>query len=148
MGAPEAPAAAAPRPVDPSTLTWPLRGPLLRKFGWTYSPTFADWRFHPGVDIGGAVGDAVRAALAGTVLAVKRSDWHATIVLLEHGPNLRTRYGHLGRVMVSPGDQVASGTIIAQLGQPGAGATGDGGARLFFKVYLDKAAVDPARLLR
>lgn len=145
---PESPAPAVPTPVDPSTLAWPLRGPRLRAFGWTYSPTFADWRFHPGVDIGGAVGEPVRAALAGTVLAVERSDWHGITVLMEHGSNLRTRYGHLGRVMVRPGDQVASGTVIAELGQPGAGAAADGGARLFFKVYLDGAAVDPARFLR
>ncbi|MEW6522487.1 MAG: M23 family metallopeptidase [Bacillota bacterium] len=146
--APEPEVEPAAGPVDPAGMVWPLLGTVVRGFGWTYSPTFADWRFHPGIDIGGSLGQPVRSALPGRVVAVERSDWHATVVVLEHGRNLRTVYGNLGGVGVSPGDVVDGGAVIAQLGQPGAGEVGDGGPRLHFEVYLDGEAADPLRFLK
>ncbi|MBC7105526.1 MAG: hypothetical protein H5T97_06290, partial [Firmicutes bacterium] len=48
-------------------LARPVAGPVLRGFGPYYSPVYGDYRWHGGLDLGAAPGDAVRAAAPGRV---------------------------------------------------------------------------------
>lgn len=85
------------------------------------------------IDFGGKCGDYIRAAAAGTVLKValttSTSRWafngagnHITIM---HPNGVVTMYGHISASLVSPGDSVSQGQIIALMGgQPGTPGAG------------------------
>ena len=76
---------------------------------------------HQGLDIGGPAGQPVIAAAPGTVLETDvGSCWGPTIVI-NHGPGPDGRpivaaYGHLGEMLVRPGQKVKRGQLIARLG--------------------------------
>lgn len=87
---------------------------------------------HEGADIGGASGEAILAAAAGTVVYTLTScpndnagrnrlcgnGWGKHVVV-RHAPNVYTRYAHLSAVPVKVGDQVTKGQRIGSLGISG-----------------------------
>lgn len=91
-------------------------------FGWPASGriTQAYFGFHPGLDVGGWVGAPVLAADSGHVVA---AGWDNTgygnTVVLDHGNGFQTLYAHLDSFLVQPGDNVAKGQHIAQMGNTG-----------------------------
>lgn len=82
-------------------------------------------RNHQGVDIGGKIGDPVRATADGWVDFVRNSDsgGYGKYIILNHGAGTTTLYAHLSEVLVSKGQEVTQGEIIGKVGQTGT-ATG------------------------
>ncbi len=75
-----------------------------------------------GVDFGGAVGTAVRAALGGEVIVSKSSGWnggYGQYVVIKHANGTQTLYAHLSSNAVGVGDVVAAGETIGGLGNTG-----------------------------
>ncbi len=83
---------------------------------------------HPGIDFGGARGDAVVAPMPGEVIDVSASpDSSGNCLVLAHARRARTLYTlycHLDRVTVARGQRVARGGKLGELGASGAGAGG------------------------
>lgn len=87
---------------------------------------------HEGADIGGATGDPILAAGAGTVVYTLTScpndnsgpnrvcgnGWGKHVVIRHEG-NVYTRYAHLSAIAVKAGDNVALGQRIGALGNSG-----------------------------
>ena len=120
---------------------WPLRGVLTSPFG-------ARWGgFHNGLDIANVMYSPIVAAAAGRVTTVGKpylaSGDTATVVIIAHGNNFSTLYGHLDdRVhppVVQPGQSVNAGTLIAYEGMTGWTT----GPHLHFMTILNGRAVDP-----
>jgi len=135
----------AETPIDMEglRLSWPLLGEVSRHFGWNYSQTFADWRYHNGIDIAGKIGQPVRAARDGVVLQAGDCAWFGRIILIQHEAGLQTLYGNLGDLLVEIGETVTSEAIIAHLGPLGAAELGDGGNWLHFELFVQGEPVDP-----
>lgn len=132
------------RPADPRRyLVRPLDGPVLSPFGWRVHPVLKREEMHEGVDIGAPLGTPVRAAAAGKVHTVSDSASLGKTVIIEHSSELSTVYGHLGDVLVSPGDFVSSGQVIARVGKTGITAT----AHLHFEVRDKGQPVNPLERL-
>ena len=94
---------------------------------------------HAGVDIPGPVGTPIYATADGIV---GRTGWvggYGNLVELEHGGNLETRYGHLSKVLVSQGQRVKRGDLIALMGSTGRST----GSHLHYEVRMDGRAVNP-----
>ena len=130
----------------------PVNGSIT--YGW-YDPSYPYREAtgeHAGVDIVVAQGTPVKAAAAGTVMAVvdNGSGDQASSLTIKHSETLTTRYVHLSRLDVKVGDQVKQGDIIGLSGGTpgtiGAGAYTNG-AHLHFEVLLNGAAVDPEKYL-
>ncbi len=135
--------------LDGLRLAWPLLGgDVITTFGWNYSQTFADWRYHSGTDIKGNPNQAVRAARDGTVLQSGECEWFGRMVLIQHEAGLMTFYGHLGDILVSPGQQVAGEEVIAQLGAVGPAEAAEDEDFLHFEVLVQGESVDPMMFLR
>jgi len=93
------------------------------------------------VDIANSCGAPVYAAAEGLVVPDEsfgsgKDGWnggYGKFVLIEHpfGDNVRTRYAHLGKVLVEIGDYIKSGTEIGTIGQSGDAS----GCHLHFEVY-------------
>ena len=124
---------------------WPLSGPITSGFG-------ARWGgFHNGIDIAAPMYTAIRAASSGQVVTVGKPYLAygdtATVVIIAHGNNFSTLYGHLDdRVhppIVSVGQRVNAGQVIAYEGLTGWTT----GPHLHFMTIVNGRAVDPAPYL-
>lgn len=98
---------------------------------------------HYGVDItgGGFYGTPIYAARAGTVIV---SDYMASgygyYVMIDHGDGYVSLYGHNSQLLVSVGETVSKGQLIAYAGSTGFSS----GAHLHFEIRYNGSAVDPA----
>lgn len=103
---------------------------------------------HTGIDIPAHLGTAVRAGAEGYVARAFDSGGPGySYVLILHGENLSTVYGHLSSIAVSDGDFVARGQVVGSSGGIGRGAGLSTGPHLHFEVRSDGLPVDPARYL-
>jgi murein DD-endopeptidase MepM/ murein hydrolase activator NlpD len=126
-----------PPAVSPITLGRPISAAGTDGFG----PRGA--RFHTGIDYPAAIGTPVVAAGDGSVVSAGPVAGYGNLVVLAHGSGVTSWYGHLSRILVTPGQRVARGAVVGLVG-----ATGDAtGPHLHFEVRVRDAAVDPATAL-
>ena len=115
-------------------------GTLTSRFGYRTHPVTGKADFHTGVDIAAPEGTPIAAVLPGTVSEVGVSDFYGNYVLVRHGSNLETLYGHCSAVLVEPGTVVRAYETIAKVGSTGM-STGNH-VHLEFRVQGQKG--DPA----
>ncbi|MEH2363108.1 M23 family metallopeptidase [Nostoc sp.] len=123
-------------PIPASNLIWPTQGFI--------SQGFRKYQ-HEGIDIAGAAGTPIVAAASGIVVKAGWDDWGlGNAITIKHLDGSLTVYGHNRRLLVSKGQQVIQGQIIAEMG-----STGNSTApHLHFEVHPNGLiAVDPLRLL-
>ena len=95
--------------------------------------------YHRGLDYEVAVGTAVRAPAAGTVLLARPLSLTGETVLLDHGQGVISALFHLSRVDVREGDWVDAGAAVALSGESGLAAE----PHLHWAVYVLGVAIDP-----
>ncbi len=119
--------------------TWvsPAAGPLTQPFG--PKPFDGHESFHPGIDIGAAFGAPIYAATAGTVLYAGPASGFGNEVVLQHTGGVQTVYGHMERILVTPGQGVQAGQAIALVGSLGEST----GPHLHFEVHVNDQLTDP-----
>ncbi|MBK1987812.1 M23 family metallopeptidase [Sphaerospermopsis aphanizomenoides BCCUSP55] len=123
-------------PLPSSNLIWPTHGIV--------SQGFRKYQ-HEGIDIAGAIGTPVVAAASGTIVKAGWDDWGlGNLIEIRHPDGSATVYGHNNRLLVSKGQEVTQGQIIAEMG-----STGNSTApHLHFEFYRDgRLAIDPIKLL-
>jgi murein DD-endopeptidase MepM/ murein hydrolase activator NlpD len=128
--------------------------PISSGFGWRSTPPGTidfygtGGYMHTGIDFGAACGTPVYAAAAGTVFSAGwADDGGGNNVKISHGVvqgnSLTTIYYHNTSVVVSTGQQVSQGQLIAYSGTTGNST----GCHSHFETWLNGEAVDPMRLL-
>lgn len=121
---------------------WPVYGTLSSYFGESKSAG----NFHTGIDISqeGKFGGPVVAAADGIVELVNHSGYGlGNSVVIRHGNNWQTVYGHLERIEVEKGQEVKESEVIGTIG-----ATGNAsGAHLHFEILFKDSYVDPMKFL-
>ena len=125
-------------------LQWPARGRLAVPFGNVRHPRFSTEVPHPGIDIAASPGQAVRAVFEGRVVF---SDWfkgYGQMVVIDHGDSYLSIYGHVDERLVSAGEDVSTGDLIARSGQSGSFEE----PALYFEIRHDGKPENPARWLR
>lgn len=119
-------------------LVMPLNGTISSGFGRR------NGRMHEGIDILAPGGTPVRAAGYGVVIyAGKKMRGYGKAIVLDHGDDVTTLYGHLRRIRVRSGDAVASGGVIGTVGETGNATT----THLHFELRAGGTAVDPEKYL-
>ena len=124
---------------------WPIERTQLTSidhFGWRHHPIYHRTIYHKGIDLGCAVGNVVFATGNATVEAVDngmRYRGYGRQILLDHGFGYKTRYAHLNRILVKPGDKVVRGQVIGETGRSG-GVTGP---HLHYEVLRAGQPVNP-----
>ncbi len=85
-----------------------------------YHPILHRFRAHKGVDYAAPIGTPVHAAGDGKVIFRGRKGGYGNVVILQHGGNITTLYGHLSRFgKYKLGSRVKQGDIIAYVGMTG-----------------------------
>ena len=111
-------------------------------FGMRTDPFDGTRRKHEGIDIPAAPGSPIRAARDGVVRFAGSSGGYGTLVVVDHGDGVETRYAHCAEARVMPGDVVAAGQAIATVGSSGRST----GPHLHFEVRRNGVAEDPEAL--
>ena len=89
-------------------------------FGSRYHPVLKRRRMHEGLDIPKPYGTPVYPARSGRVLDAGWNEGYGQLVIIKHNNGETTRYGHLSKIMVRPGDLVQRGkTMIGRVGSTG-----------------------------
>ena len=117
----------------------PVQGILTSGFGYRSDPLTHGRGDHQGVDIAAAAGQPVRASADGIVLRAGALGGLGNAVYLAHGFGLSTRYGHLARVDVRPGQRVQRGDVLGLVGSTGRST----GSHLHYEVRIDGGPVNP-----
>jgi len=118
-------------------------GRLTSTFGLRTDPIEGGTRIHAGIDIAGRLGTPVRASADGVVSFAGSAGGYGSLVRLDHGGGLQSRYGHLSRIFASAGESVRRGDVIGLMGSTGHST----GSHLHFEVRLHGRPLDPQRSL-
>ena len=122
---------------------WPAHGWLTDGFGNRSDPFNGSTEFHSGLDISTDKGQPVYATANGTVQSAGWANAYGNMVVLDHGFGLATRYAHMSRFNVRPGDAVKRGDVIGFVGATGR-ATGD---HVHYEVLANGDTINPLRFL-
>jgi murein DD-endopeptidase MepM/ murein hydrolase activator NlpD len=123
---------------------WPIEGPVTSTFGEREDPFNGEGAFHSGIDISAPYGSPVRATADGEVSAAAMGAGYGREVVLDHGHDVMTVYGHLSAVAVLPGQHVTQGQVIGFVGQTGRAT----GPHLHYEVRVHNVPVNPHKYLR
>jgi len=117
-------------------LFWPVGSKRLTQYFW--------WR-HPGIDIGTPAGTPIYAADDGIVEFTKLGrTGYGFQIMIDHGNGMRTRYAHNSKILVSAGDQIKKGDVIAYSGNTGRST----GPHLHFEIFIGSRRVNPLQYIR
>jgi murein DD-endopeptidase MepM/ murein hydrolase activator NlpD len=120
----------------------PVEGPVSSVYGVRTDPFGGPAKLPQGVDIAAPAGTPVRAAAAGRVVFSGRVAGYGNTVEVTHGDGLFTRYAHNSDNLVSVGQEIQAGQILALVGSSGRST----GPHLHFEVLRSGKPVDPAAL--
>ena len=128
-------------PYTGGAFRWPCPSStrVTSDYGTRVSPMSGASSNHKGIDIGASAGADIIAAADGTVTAASYSSAAGNYVMIDHGGGLYTVYMHASSLLVSPGQTVSAGDVIAKVGSTGIST----GSHLHFGVSLNGSYVSP-----
>jgi murein DD-endopeptidase MepM/ murein hydrolase activator NlpD len=107
-------------------------------------PNYSSGSYHGGIDFPVSTGSNVYAAASGTVILVKYLNYsYGYHVMIDHGDGLSTLYAHNSQILVSVGDTVSAGQVIALSGSTGNST----GPHCHFEVRVNGSQVNPLNYL-
>ncbi|MFB1480972.1 M23 family metallopeptidase [Corallococcus sp. RDP092CA] len=122
---------------------WPARGWVTSDFGQRLDPYTADRVTHAGLDIAAPHGKEVTAPSDGTVVFAGLEGGYGNVLVIDHGYGIKTRYGHLSKILVKAGDRVKRGSPIANVGNTGRST----GPHLHYEVRVNGVPQNPRKFI-
>lgn len=122
---------------------WPARGWVTSDFGQRLDPYTADRVMHGGMDIAAPHGKEVFAPSEGTVVFAGADGGYGNVLVIDHGYGIKTRYGHLAKVVVKVGEHIRRGQLIGAIGNTGRST----GPHLHYEVRVNGIAQNPRKFI-
>jgi uncharacterized coiled-coil protein SlyX len=122
---------------------WPIRGAVNSEFGMRQSPWSSGTEFHSGIDIRAQQGTPIRAPAGGIVTIAGPYQEYGITVILDHGQDIKSVYGHLSKTNVKSGERVERGTVVGWSGNTGRST----GAHLHYEILVKGQSVNPRAYL-
>lgn len=134
------------------TPEWLGDGPFARPHGAPAWPNFGQRRLnnnvlqslHTGLDLRVPLGEAIRAANAGTVVLASDLYLGGKTVIIDHGLGVFSSYGHMSELRVRRGEPVRKGATVGLCGSTGRST----GPHLHWSFKVLEARVDPEAMLK
>jgi murein DD-endopeptidase MepM/ murein hydrolase activator NlpD len=108
-------------------------------FGMRFHPILHIVRPHEGIDIDNEVGTPIYAAAEGTIEFTGHQGGYGLTLEINHGFSLKTRYGHLSKILVHEGQRVKRGELVARCGNSGLSSA----PHLHYEVRVNGVAQNP-----
>lgn len=112
-------------------------------YGYRVHPISGGKDYHTGVDIGMAQGTDILAGHDGRVTLAGNAGGYGLCIAIEgeayEGHTLTTKYGHCSQLLVSAGQEVKAGDVIAKVGSTGNST----GPHLHLEVLVDGQYLNP-----
>jgi len=109
-------------------------------FGTRIDPVYKTIKFHAGLDFAAPQGTPIYATANGIVsFAGNGGDGYGNHVIIDHGFNYETLYGHMVKVKVQKGERVLRGEVIGWVGSTGKST----GPHLHYEVHKNGQKLDP-----
>ena len=109
--------------------------------GYGWRTLWGSRDFHLGIDIPAANGSNIYAANSGTVVTATYHKSYGYYVVIDHGGGKATLYAHSSKLLVSAGDKVTQGDVIAKVGTTGSSS----GYHLHFEIRINGTTTDPLK---
>jgi murein DD-endopeptidase MepM/ murein hydrolase activator NlpD len=122
-------------PLDQYTLGSP--------FGERIDPINHRTAFHSGLDLDAPYRSPVLSTGPGVVTFTGTKDEYGRVVEITHAGGIVTRYAHLHRILVAPGQRVTVHQEIGELGSTGRST----GPHVHYEVLVDGVPLDPAKFM-
>jgi septal ring factor EnvC (AmiA/AmiB activator) len=135
--------ASAALPIGPfrGDLPWPLRGRVIGAFGPVRNAIPP--RMRNGIEIGAIEAQSVRAVHDGRVAYADPFTGFGNVVIVDHGDEAYSLYGHLSTLSVQKGASVERGQLVGT-----AGHLPDGSPAVYFELRIDGKPVNPVQWLQ
>ena len=138
-------------PVSSKGMIRPLQYPnVIVSAGWYGYPGHKGIDFTTAGATGNTYGKEIRAAADGVVYSAEMHSSWGYNVYINHGNGVYTRYAHCSKMLVSKGQTVKQGQVIAYVGNTGnvspkpTASNPHAGAHLHFEVWVNGTRVNPA----
>ncbi len=118
---------------------WPIQGRVTSAFGKREDPRNGGMENHSGIDISAPKGTEIKATAEGIVVYSGWSPGNGNLVVIEHGMGFRTLFAHNSKNLVTEGQRVKRGDVIALVGSTG----NTTGPHLHYEVWLNGKPQDP-----
>lgn len=126
-----------PYKVFNATIFLPVAGTVTNEFGEPHPPYYLS---HSGIDIAGRTGDPITVFSPGKVIYAGEIFWgFGKHVIVDHGDNVTSLYGHLSAINVKEGQDVQPGDLLGLEGSTGWST----GTHLHFEVRVFGVPVNP-----
>ena len=119
-------------------------GWLSSYFGKRTDPFTGKPANHTGIDFAGKFGDPITAVADGVVTWSADRYGYGIMVEINHGNGYSTRYAHNSENLVTVGDEVKKGQVVAYMGETGRAT----GPNLHFEVLKNGRRVNPVNFIR
>ena len=123
--------------IPPDAVRWPRSDAVTSEFGTRWG------RMHQGIDLGGDHGAHIVAAEAGRVAYAGWIGGYGNTLIIDHGGNMTTLYGHMEGFAVATGQTVAVSQVVGYVGSSGHST----GPHLHFEVRINGEPVNPRTYL-
>ena len=115
------------------SLIKPISGTITSRYGGRWGSV------HTGLDIATSSGTSIKAAAGGTVSYAGWKGSYGNLVVISHGNGIQTYYAHCSSLLVSAGQSVSQGQVIARVGSTGNST----GPHLHFEIRKNGTTLNP-----
>lgn len=122
-------------------LSLPVRGKILNKFGRQKDRQYGSFIVHNGIDIKARSGTPVRSIFNGKILYTGELEGYGNLVIIGHGKDYHSLYGHLDSIKVKPNQIVKAGDVIGRSGDTGSLV----GETLYLEMRKKGKPIEPVR---
>jgi murein DD-endopeptidase MepM/ murein hydrolase activator NlpD len=121
----------------------PVSGIITSRFGGRKHPFSKKYQFHEGVDLAVRSGTPIKAAGKGVVESSGWNGGYGRVIVINHGYGIKSVYAHNSQNLVSKGDKVEKGQVIAKVGSSGQST----GPHVHFEIHVNGKVVDPIKYI-
>lgn len=128
------------RTISNTPLGSPIEGRITSSFGIRTNPFFSEKiETHKGLDISARHGSPVRCTADGKVVFAGYKGDYGKLVIISHGGEYETLYGHLSEISVKEGQEVKANTFIGKVGSTGRSS----GPHLHYEIHKNDKKINP-----
>ena len=126
-------------------LSWPVAGKVITRFGLEKHPQFNTVTMNNGIEIAPLKDESIiRSVHSGKVVYADYFQGYGNLIIIDHGMNYYSLYGHCADFLVNRGDFVRVDQPIAEVGDSGS----LNGVCLYLEIRYKAKPLDPLQWLK